>query len=188
MIGLVSESVSIEPPAPRLTTTIEPSTPTLKPVESLERGERVLGHEHDDDGLRLGPELKAERGRDDVVIAAGLALHDEHALAVRPADAEARLVHRGEHQPPRRLAGELAPGARVFLVEALKRLVGGGVDLVPVPAALGPTPPTSATRARPRIIPDRCFMRRLSSNAPPRSKCPLTAPHPGRSLGAGLPL
>ena len=104
MTGLVRVSVSIEPPAPTVTTTIEPSTPIGVP----ESGQRFLGHEHDDYGPGLNTELEAEGGGDNIVVPGGFAPDNEDSLSILTAKTEACLDDGGKHQNARSLPPKLA--------------------------------------------------------------------------------
>ena len=88
--GLTTLSVSIEPPTPTVMIATEPSTPIFHPALRSKTAQGVLGHEHDDDRALLHAELKAERCRDQIVVALDPLLIEQDALAIFAAKADAR--------------------------------------------------------------------------------------------------
>ena len=106
--GLTTLSVSIEPPMPTVMMATEPSTPTFHPALSSNPRRASSGHEHDDDRPLLHAELKAERGRDQIVVAHDPLLIEQDSLAIFAAKANPRLDHGGKHQNADGLVGKLA--------------------------------------------------------------------------------
>src|SRR6185436_372950 len=97
-------------------------------VDAAEARQCVLGHEHDDDGSRLRPQLETNRGGYGVVIRERPASYEQGALAILAADADSGLDHRREHQNRGRLRQQLARASDVE-VELVQRLPYLVVDL-----------------------------------------------------------
>ena len=126
--GLRTLLVSICPPAPTVMIATEPSTPTFQPSVRWKLANADVGHEQDDDGARLGTELKSDRGRNDVVEAGGAAADVQCALAIFAADADAGFDDGRKHQDRRRLVGQFPSGIDL-IEEVFQRYANVGVDL-----------------------------------------------------------
>src|SRR6185295_9276745 len=79
-----------------------PSGPLIEPIKG------IPGHEHDDDRTFLHAELKAEGGRDEIVVADNPVLIEQDSLAILATKADPRLDDGRKDQNPGSLVGQLA--------------------------------------------------------------------------------
>src|SRR5580704_11613297 len=100
----------------------------LPAIDAAEARQGLGRHEHDDDGARLRADLKAERGRERVVVSGRLAGDPHRAFAIFATEPEARFDNGREYEDGGRLRAQLA-GAGNLLVEPLERPRDGGIDL-----------------------------------------------------------